>query len=123
MTPFWDVIVGLVIIAAIINLCIAVTKRKTPILALVRTLAALISLGLAAGIVIGKIIRIAHPYLQVSYVFIAFGVFIAIVFLLPSYIERNNAGEEQAPTIQQRAARPANATIRLRDANTDEWVN
>jgi hypothetical protein len=45
------------------------------------------------------------------------------VLLLPSYVGRDEAPGSPRVTLQQRAARPANATIRLRDAKTDEWVN
>ena len=32
--------------------------------------------------------------------------------------------DQNEPTIQERAARPANATVRLRDGGgSDEWVN
>jgi hypothetical protein len=123
VTPFWYAIVALCVLAAAINFILAYARRKHPMVALVRGAAGAVSLVPAIGIILGKAIEIAHPYISRENVFIGVGVFIAIVFLLPSYIEKN-AGEAPKVTLQQRAARPVNATIRLRDAkSSDEWMN
>jgi hypothetical protein len=123
VTPFWYAIVALCALAAAINFILAATRRKHPMVALVRATAGVVSLVPAVGIVLGKALQIPHLYLTQQNVFIGLGVFIAIVFLLPSYIEKN-AGEAPKVTLQQRAARPVNATIRLRDAkSSDEWMN
>lgn len=122
MTAVWYVVVALGILAAIINFSIAVSRRKQPMVMIVRAVAGLISLGAAVGVVLGKAEKIAHPYLEAQYVFIGVGVFVFAVLLLPSYVDR---GSKDTPKVsmQQRAARPANATVRLRDAGGDEWVN
>lgn len=122
MTAVWYIIVAICVIAAIINFSIAGAKRKQPVVALVRGAAGLVSLAAVAGIIVGKSLAIPHPFLDARNVFIGFGVFVFAVLLLPSYADR---GAKDAPrvTMQQRAARPANATIRLRDAGSDEWVN
>jgi cation transport ATPase len=120
---FWAIIVTLCAIAAIINFILAYVRRKHPTLALIRAAAGTVSLLVALGIILGKVIAIAHPYLSQQNVFIGVGVFIALVFLLPSYFEKN-AGEAPKVSLQQRAARPANATVRLRDtAAPEEWMN
>lgn len=122
MTPVWYIVIALGILAAIINFSIAVARRSQPMVMAIRALAGLISLGVAVGVVLGKAERIAHPYLDAQYVFIGVGVFVFAVLLLPSYVDR---GSKETPKVsmQQRAARPANATVRLRDAGGDEWVN
>jgi hypothetical protein len=123
VTPFWYAIVALCVVAALVNGALAFARRKHALAAAMRGVAALLSIGLAAGIVLGKAIAMAHPYLTKENVFIGIGVFIAVVFLLPSYVEKQ-AGDAPKVTLQQRAARPTNATIRLRDAKgADEWVN
>lgn len=120
----WYVTAALCVVAALINFALAYARRQHPMLAAVRAVAGIVPLLAAVGIVLGKMITaIPHPYFTRENVFIAFGVFIAIVFLLPSYIEKQ-AGEAPKVTLQQRAARPVNATVRLRDAKgSDEWVN
>lgn len=133
MTPFWYVIIAVGIIAGIINLGIAYARRKTPVPALIRLGAAIVSFVPVVGIIVGKSIAIHHPVLQKEYVIIGAGVFIFFVLFLPSTFERNAAPEEasgggtQKPrvTMAQRARRPTNATVRLRDARggSDEWVN
>lgn len=122
MAAVWYIIVAICALAAIINFIIAGARRKRPLVAAVRILAGLVSLAAVAGIIIGKSLSIPHPFLEARNVFIGFGVFVFAVLLLPTYAER---GAKDAPkvTMQQRAARPANATIRLRDASSDEWVN
>jgi hypothetical protein len=131
VTPFWYVILTVGIIAGVINLGIAFARRKTPMLALIRLAAAIVSFVPVAGIIVGKSIAINHPFLQKEYVVIGAGVFIFFVLFLPSAFERRSTPEStggaQRPrmTMAQRAARPANATVRLRDARSgsDEWVN
>lgn len=123
MTAIWYIIVAMCVIAAIINFSIAGARRKKqPMVALVRVLAGLVSLAAVAGIIIGKSLAIPHPFLDWRNVLLGFGIFVFAVLLLPTYADR---GAKDAPkmTMQQRAARPANATIRLRDAGSDEWVN
>jgi hypothetical protein len=124
LTTFWIIIVVVAIIVATINFAIAAARRKSLVVALVRGLAGLLSLLLAVGIIVGKAIVIAHPFLAQQDVFIGFGVFVFAVLWLPSYVERSR-GIKPDVTIQERAARPANATVRLRDIkpSTDEWVN
>lgn len=130
MTPFWYVIIAVGIIAGIINLGIAYARRKTPMLALIRLGAAIVSFVPVVGIIVGKSIAINHPFLEKEYVIIGAGVFIFFVLFLPSTFERNAtpapaAGQKPRMTMAQRAARPVNATVRLRDARSgsDEWVN
>ena len=122
VTPFWYVIITLGIIAAIINFALAFARRSQPLVALVRVLAGVLSLVPPIGIIIGKSIAIRHPFLQASDVFIAFGVFVFAVLVLPTYFERSGSSAPKM-TMQQRAARPANATVRLRDAKSEEWMN
>ena len=119
----WYLTAALCVVAAVINFALAYARRQHTVIAVVRAVAGIVPLVAAAGIVLGKITAIPHPYFTRENVFIAFGVFIAIVFFLPSYIEKQ-MGEAPKVTLQQRAARPANATIRLRDAKgSDESVN
>ena len=124
MAPFWYVIVALGVLAAVVNFSIAFSRRKQPMVALVRALAGFVSLAVSIGIILGKAFRLSHPYLQWQEVVIGFGVFIFAVLLLPSYVGRESE-TDTAPrmTLQQRAARPANATVRLRNMQSDEWVN
>ena len=123
MTLFWYIIVALGCIAAVINFSIAASRRKQPVVAGVRLLAGLVSLAVSIGIIVGKAFRLAHPVLQWQEVIIGFGVFIFAVLLLPSYVGKDGSEVGNRVTLQQRAARPANATVRLRDAHSDEWVN
>jgi peptidoglycan/LPS O-acetylase OafA/YrhL len=125
VTPFWYAIVALACLAGIINFALAAARRKRATTALVRVVAGSISLILAIGILYGKAIASWHPPVPLTKenVFIAFGVFVAIVFFVPSYIERAT-GDQPKVSMQERAARPVNATVRLRDARAgDEWVN
>jgi protein-S-isoprenylcysteine O-methyltransferase Ste14 len=119
----WPSVIAIGCLAAIINFGIAASRRKQPMVAVVRVLAGLVSLAVSVGIIIGKAFRLEHPTLQWQEVVIGFGVFIFAVLLLPSYVGKDEASENPRLTLQQRAARPVNATIRLRDAATDEWVN
>lgn len=123
MIFFWYIIIALGCIAAVINFGIAASRRKQPVVAGVRVVAGLVSLAVSIGIIVGKAFRLAHPYLQWQEVIIGFGVFIFAVLLLPSYVGKDGSEVGTKVTLQQRAARPANATIRLRDAHSDEWVN
>jgi len=123
VAAFWLVIVALGCLAAVINFSIAFSRRGEPMVALVRALAGLVSLAVSIGIILGKAFRLSHPYLQWQEVVIGFGVFIFAVLLLPSYVGRDSSEGAPKMTLQQRAARPANATVRLRNAQTDEWVN
>jgi hypothetical protein len=122
VTPFWYLIVTLGIITAIINFGLALARRQQRTVALVRALAGVVSLVPPAGIIVGKALSVQHPYLEKRDVIIGIFVFIFLVLVLPSYVDR---GGEAAPkvTLQQRAARPANATVRMRNSGTDEWVN
>lgn len=122
MTALWYFIVTLAVIAAIINFVIAAGKRDQPVVALVRGLAGVVALAAAVAVVVGKAFDIPHPYLTAQTVFLATGVFIFVVLLAPKYAERTTPDEPRV-TLQQRAARPANATVRLRRDGTDEWVN
>ncbi|MBF6591908.1 MAG: hypothetical protein IVW57_15470 [Ktedonobacterales bacterium] len=123
MTAFWYLITALGIIAAIINFVLAGMRRTQTMVALVRGLAGVVSLALSVGIVIGKAMRVHLAFaLEWQTVFIATGVFVFAVLFLPSYLEKSNE-EEHKVTLQQRAARPAKATIRLRNPSSDEWVN
>ncbi|HST88724.1 MAG TPA: hypothetical protein VLJ14_10125 [Ktedonobacterales bacterium] len=123
MTPFWYAIVALACLAGLINFALAAARRKRATTALVRVVAGIISIALAGGILFGKAIAIAHPYISKENVFIGFGIFVAIVFFVPSYIERAS-GDQPKVSMQERAARPVNATVRLRDARAgDEWMN
>lgn len=123
MTPFWYAIVALACLAGIINFAFAAARRKRATTAIVRVVAGIISIALAGGILFGKAIAIAHPYITKENAFIGFGIFVTIVFFVPSYIERAT-GVQPKVSLQERAARPANATVRLRDIKAgDEWVN
>jgi hypothetical protein len=125
MTAFWYLITALGLLAAIINFILAGMRRQQVMVALVRALAGLISLGLAAGIVVGKAAHLHPPFpLSVQTVFIATGVFVFAVLFLPSYFDKSTSPQdEKKVTLQQRAARPAKATVRLQNSGTDEWVN
>jgi hypothetical protein len=121
---FWPLITSLAILAALINFGIAYSRRKTPIVLLVRVVAGLASLLLGLVIILGKSLQLHPPFpLEWQTVFAATGVFIFVVLWLPSYVERNTEASGHK-TMQERAARPANATVRLRDTRgSDEWVN
>lgn len=121
MTPFWIAIIALGILAAFVNFAIAAMRRDEPMVLAVRSLAGLASLVAAVGIVIGKVANLAPVILPWSVKLIAAGVFVFAVLFLPSIIGKKNDTAEV--TLQQRAARPANATIRLREQGADEWVN
>lgn len=123
MTLFWYLITGLGVLAAIINFSIALARRNEPMVALARGLAGLVSLVAAVGIVVGKDVLHYHPGFGLTWqtVIIVSGVFVFAVLLLPSYVGRGE--KTTANALQERAARPTNATIRLREKGSDEWVN
>jgi len=121
MTPFWIVIIALGVLAAIVNFAIAASHRGEPMVIAVRTLAGLASLVASVGIVVGKEANLVGTILPWSYKLIGAGVFVFAVLFLPSILSKRSAAPEV--TIQQRAARPANATVRLREQGADEWVN
>lgn len=122
----WYITIAIGALAAIINFSLGWAHRGRPLHALVRFAAGIVSLGLAVGVVVTKLILNLHLPRALEgpganeYVFIAAGLFIGGTLMLPAYIERSGA-ESQAPSLQQRAARPANATIRLQK-NSDEWL-
>ncbi len=124
MTTFWYLIFALGILATIINFSIAVARRQQTMVAIVRGLAGIISLALSLGIIVGKLVLQAHPPFPLEWqtVFIATGVFVFAVLWLPSYVDRGSK-DGTHPTLQERAARPANATVRLNNSGSDEWVN
>lgn len=121
MNPFWIAITALAILAAIVNLVIAITRRAEPKVLGVRALAALVSLVAAVGIIVGKEAELVPFILTLPVKLTAAGVFVFAVMFLPSMLSRSAA--ESAPSLQERAARPANATVRLRERGGDEWVN
>jgi cell division protein FtsW (lipid II flippase) len=123
---WWYIIIAFGILAVVINGSLAFSRRGRPMVALARSLAGVISLAAVIGVIVEKTNHVlSHPKFQPSEIFIAAGVFIFAVLFLPTYVERTFQAEtEQAkPTLQERAARPVNATVRLRDKGTDEWVN
>lgn len=123
---WWYIIIAFGLLAVIINGALAVSRRKQPMVALVRAAAGMVSLIAVTGVIVVKAGRIhAHPKFQPSEIFIGAGVFIFAVLFLPTTFERNFQGEaaQTKPTLQQRAARPVNATVRLREKGSDEWVN
>jgi NhaP-type Na+/H+ or K+/H+ antiporter len=127
MTAFWYLITALGLIAATINFVLASMRRQQVMVALVRGVAGVVSLALAIGIVVGKMEHIKPPFpLEWQTVFIATGVFVFAVLFLPSYLDKGaSEADEKKLTLQQRAARPAKATIRLQNtgSGSDEWVN
>jgi hypothetical protein len=125
---FYPLITALALLAAVVNFALAVSRRQYLLVVLVRTVAGLTSLALAGVIVLGKALDL-HIFqalnlvdLQWSTVFIAAGVFVFIVLWFPSYVERASK-VPASPSIQERAARPAKATVRLQRSGPDEWVN
>jgi hypothetical protein len=121
MTTFWIVIIALGVLAAIVNFAIAITRRSEPMVVAIRALAGLVSLVAAVGIIVGKEADLVSVRLPLSYKVIGAGVFVFAVLFLPSILGKNSAAPDV--TLQQRAARPANATVRLREQGADEWVN
>jgi hypothetical protein len=122
---FWPLITSLAIIAALINFGLAWSRRKAPMVMLVRIAAGLASLALGVVIILGKSLGLHPPFpLEWQTVFAATGAFVFVALWLPSYVDRNSLQDEGYKSMQERAARPANATVRLRDTRgSDEWVN
>ena len=125
---FWPMITTLAVIAAIINFAIAVSRRQYTLIALVRAVAGFASFILAAGVVLDKTMQ-WHAFqslnltdLQWPTVFIATGVFVFVVLWFPAYVERSSRAPART-SIQERAARPVKATVRLQRSGPDEWVN
>lgn|SRR5487761_1976522 len=121
MTPFWIVIIALGVLAAIINFAIAASHRDEPMVVAVRILAGIVSLVASVGIVVGKEANLVPVILPWPLKLIAAGVFVFAVLFVPSTIGKSS--ETAEVTLQQRAARPTNATVRLREQGADEWVN
>ncbi|GAC1452590.1 MAG: hypothetical protein PVSMB4_13090 [Ktedonobacterales bacterium] len=127
MTAFWYVIIAVGTLAAVINFSIGWAHRERSMPALVRFAAGAVSLLTAVGVVVTKVALHMHLPAAIEgpdankYVFIVAGLFIGATLMLPAYVERSG-GTTEGVTMQQRAARPANATVRLQK-NTDEWVN
>jgi hypothetical protein len=119
------VVVGLIVAA--INFTLGWAHREQAVNALVRFAAGLVSVVLAVGVIVTKLVMNMHLQTAIAgiqpvyVIFIGAGIFIGATLMLPSYIERN--GEPAAsPSLQERAVRPVNATVRLQK-NSDEWVN
>lgn len=125
MTSFWVLITVVGLIAAILNFAIAAARRSDVRVALVRGLAGLVSLALSLGIVLGKLVFQVHPPFELTReaVFAGTGVAIFALLFLPSWAGQNGEEEKPKVTMQQRAMRPTNATIRLEKRGGDEWVN
>ncbi len=121
-TPFWIGVIALTIIVAAINFAIGASRRGNPVIFGVRLAAGVASLAAAAFIIFGKLADIMPVLLSWPERVTIAGVFVFAVLFIPSVIERNREPSTE-PTIQQRAARPANATVRLREGGSDEWVN
>ena len=123
---FWYILIVVGTLAAIVNLSLGWAHRDRPLHALVRFGAGLVSLGLAVGVIVTKLIMNLHLPAAMEgprsneYVFIAAGLFVGAALMLPSYIDRQN-GEATGPSLQQRAARPVTGTVRLQK-NSDEWI-
>lgn len=121
MTLFWIVIIALGVVAALVNFAIAAIHRDEPMVVAVRVLAGLASLAAAAVIIVGKEANLVGTILPWSYKLIGAGVFVFAVLFLPSIVGKRSAAPDV--TLQQRAARPTNATVRLREQGADPWVN
>jgi len=121
-TPFWIIIIVLALIAAAVNFALSVSRRGNSLVFATRIAAGLASVAAAAFIIIGKLTDVMPVLLQWSDRLILAGLFVFAVLFVPSIVERRRE-QTTEPTIQQRAARPANATIRLRESGSDEWVN
>jgi hypothetical protein len=115
-------VIVLALAAAAINFAIGANHRDDRLVLAVRVAAGLTSVAAAVFIVIGKLADVMPVIIPWPVKLAVGGVFIFGVLFIPSVIERNRE-QTPAPTIQQRAARPVNATIRLRDTGADEWVN
>lgn len=126
MTLYYIIVVVGLLVAAI-NFALGWAHREQAINAVVRFAAGLIGVVLAVGVIVTKLVMNMHLQTEIAgiqpvyVIFIGAGIFIGATLMLPSYIEKNGA-PEAGPSLQERAVRPANATIRLQK-NTDEWVN
>jgi hypothetical protein len=124
---FYYIITAVGVLAAIINFTLGWAHRDKVLQAAVRFAAGVVSLVPPVGFVVVKLILNQHLPAAINgprapqFVFLAAGIFIGGTLMLPAYIERGS-GETEAPSIQERAARPANATVRLQQT-LDEWVN
>jgi hypothetical protein len=124
-TPFWITVIALALVAGAVNFAIAATHRGEPVVFAVRLAAGLASVGGAIFIVIGKLADIMPVVLHWPERLTIGGVFVFAVLFIPSIIERNREQTVEPTLMQraQRAARPANATIRLRESSDSEWIN
>jgi hypothetical protein len=121
-TAFWMIIIALAIIAAAVNFAIGASHRGEPVIFAVRLAAGSISLVAVVVIIYGKLANLMPVLLTWPERILMAGLFVFAVLFIPSVVERNRA-QTVEPTIQERAARPANATIRLKESGADEWVN
>jgi hypothetical protein len=124
-TPFWIIVIALALAAAAVNFAIGVSHRAEALVFAVRMAAGLASVGAAAFIIIAKLTDIMPVILLWPERLTIAGLFVFAVLFVPSIIERNRE-QTVEPTLMQRAqrvARPANATIRLRDSSDSEWIN
>jgi hypothetical protein len=127
VTAFWYFIVAIGLLATVINFGLAAGRRDRPLYAAVRLLAGVVSLAVSGGVVLSKLALGLHLPSSIlgtdpkAFVIIATGLFIGGTLMLPAYIERGG-GDQQGPTLQQRASRPANASVRL-ERDSDQWVN
>jgi membrane protein implicated in regulation of membrane protease activity len=122
-TWFWPLITGLALITALVNFGVAIAQRKYATVALVRGAAGSASLALAVFIIVAKNIRLHPPFaLEWQEVFLAAGVFVFIMLWLPSQFERNSEAPKRT-TLQERAARPVRATVRLQQTIPEDWMN
>jgi hypothetical protein len=126
VNPWYYLIIAVGMIVAIINFSLAWAHRERRLQALVRFVAGVVSLVPPVGILLAELALqmnlrpVNHDPNLPKYVFIAAGLFIGGTLMLPAYIERSGDAS-QGLTLQQRAARPANATIRLQK-NGDDWL-
>lgn len=126
MTLYYIIVVVGLIVAAI-NFVLGWAHREKPVSALVRFAAGLVGVALAVGVIVTKLIMNMHLQTSIAgiepvyVIFIGAGIFIGATLMLPSYVERGSA-PATTPSLQERAVRPVNATVRLQK-NTDEWVN
>ena len=106
------------VLAAIVETAIWFTRRSRPMVLYRGAGGAGGFLVAAVGIVVGKEADLISVILPWSYKVIGAGVFVpSAVLFLPSILGKNSAAPDV--TLQQRAARPANATVRLREQGAD----
>jgi hypothetical protein len=124
-TPFWITVIALALVAGAVNFAIGASHRAEPVVFAVRIAAGLASVAGAAFIIIGKLVDIMPVVLHWPERITIGGVFVFAVLFVPSIIERNRE-QTVEPTLMERAqrvARPANATVRLRERSDSEWIN